>query len=186
MYIVDILLQTRLILWRGQKHSGKTTAAGRLIEQARKEGFNVAGLLAPAVYSGGRLLGFDLINLRTGGRVALAETKKTNSGNGPFNLEDAGLRFGAEALKPDKVKEAELIIIDEFGPLELAGGGWRRNVDSLLRSTGALILLVVRDELVETVENIYQDIPAGVLAALEPSSTAEVVQMLIHIRQQSQ
>ena len=79
-----------------------------------------------------------------------------------------------------------VIIIDEFGPLELAGGGWRRNVDSLLRSTGALILLVVRDELLETVENIYQDIPARVLAALEPSSAAEVVQMLIQIRQQRQ
>jgi len=159
---------------------------GRLAEQVRNEGFNIAGLLAPAVYSGRRLLGFDLIDLRTGSRVALAGTRKNNSANGPFNLEDAGLTFGEDALKPDKIKKAELIIIDEFGPLELAGGGWRRNVDSLLRSTDALILLVVRDELLETVENIYQDIPAGVLAALEPSSAAEVVQMLIQIRQQRQ
>jgi len=58
-------MQCRLILWRGARHSGKTTAAGKLAEQARDEGFRVAGLLAPSIYVNGRLVlkRLNLLNL---------------------------------------------------------------------------------------------------------------------------
>ena len=39
-------------------------------------------------------------------------------------------------------------VFDEFGPLEVRGGGWRKGVDRLVASGRAAVLLVVRQALV--------------------------------------
>jgi molybdopterin-guanine dinucleotide biosynthesis protein A/nucleoside-triphosphatase THEP1 len=177
-------MRCRVILWRGKKHSGKTSAAHKLVEQARAEGFHVAGILAPSIYNNGRLKGFDIVDLRTGARTLLAsrsEKSKTNR----FAFTDTGLKLGRDALNVDAVKAAELIIIDEFGPMELAGDGWRKNVDSLLKITTAAILLAVREEIVEQVEKLYAGIPCEQLAA-EPQSITNVIEMLRELRRQKE
>ena len=56
-----VLMQNKLVLWTGKKHSGKTTAAARLAQTARAEGFAVAGSLAPSTYRNGRLIGYDIL-----------------------------------------------------------------------------------------------------------------------------
>jgi len=57
------------------------------------------------------------------------------------------------------------------------GGGWRESVDSLLASTDALVVLVVRDEIVESVEKLYADIAAERVAA-GPQSVPKVIAIL--------
>jgi molybdopterin-guanine dinucleotide biosynthesis protein A/nucleoside-triphosphatase THEP1 len=178
----------RLILWRGDKHSGKTTSAGRLVEQACAEGFNVAGILAPSVYTNGRLKGFDIVDLQSGRQTLLA-SRNENTLTNRFVFTDTGLKFGREALSLDAVKDAELIIVDEFGPIELAGKGWRKSVDSLLAFTNAyaghkLVLLVVRNEIVEEVQKLYADIPCRQLAA-QLQSVPDVIEELRQLRLQS-
>lgn len=169
-------MQSRLILWRGARHSGKTTAAGKLAEQARDEDFSVAGLLAPAIYVDGCLRGFEALDLRNGTRTLLA-----NRGQKPdteqFVFTEAGLRFGRNALDVDTVKSAELIIVDEFGPLELAGNGWRKNVYILLASTDALVVLVVRDEIADKVKKLYAAVGSEQVVA-GPESIVNVIDML--------
>ena len=173
-------MQCTLILWRGARHSGKTTAAGKLAERARDEGFRVAGLLAPAIYINGCLRGFEVLDLRNGTRTLLA-----NRGCKPdaeqFVFTETGLRFGRNALDIDTVKSTELIIVDEFGPLELAGNGWRQNVDILLTSTDAVVMLVVRDEIAGKVKKLYAAVGSEQFAA-GPESVANVVEMLRKLR----
>ena len=175
-------MQCTLILWRGARHSGKTTAAGKLAEQARDEDFSVAGLLAPAIYVDRCLRGFEGVDLRNGTRTLLA-----NRGQRPdteqFVFTEAGLKFGRNALDIDAVKSAELIIVDEFGPLELAGGGWRRNVDILLTSTDAVVVLVVRDEIAGKVKKLYAAV-GGEQVAAGPESVTNVIEMLRKLRLQ--
>jgi nucleoside-triphosphatase THEP1 len=117
--------QNKLILWVGEKHSGKTTAAASLARAAREEGFNVAGLLAPSLYRNGRLTGFDALDLRNEKRTALARRQTNPDKTGPFALATDGLKFGNAALSAEATTSADLIIVDEFGPLELNGQGWR-------------------------------------------------------------
>ncbi len=177
-------MHCRIILWRGQKHSGKTSAAGKLVEQARAEGFRVAGILAPSIYTNGFLKGFDIVDLRSGSRTLLAscsEKSKTNR----FAFTDTGLKLGRDALSLDALKSAEFIIVDEFGPMELAGEGWRKNVDSLLKIKNTVVLLVVREELTEQVKKLYADIPGKQLAA-EPQSAEHVIEMLRELRRQKE
>ena len=174
----DILVQSKLILWSGARHSGKTTAAGKLAEVARKAGFNIAGLLAPSIYVDGNLRGFEAVDLRNNARAPLAGWKANKGADGPFVFAGPGLKLGREALSPAAVKSAELVIVDEFGPLELNGGGWRKSVDSLPASTDALVVLVVRDEIVERVEKLYADIVAERVAAAGPQSIPKVITIL--------
>ena len=167
-----------LILWVGPKHSGKTATAARLVQAARADGFVVAGCLAPSVYANDSLRGFDLINLRTGERAALA---RRESGPGPdqkFHFTAEGLALGNEALGPVATKDADLIIIDEYGPLELAFQGWRAATDRLMISTSAVLLLVVREEVADAVQQLYKATATKRLAATQPRSVNEVLAAL--------
>ena len=164
-----------LILWTAPKHSGKTTAALALAEAARARGFAVVGLAAPSVWRDGRLVGFDGVDLRTARRAVLARRDADGPRVGSFAFTAGGLALGAEALAPP-AGEADLVIVDEFGPLELSGGGWRGQVEALRASTGAVLLLVVRTEILAPVRNLY---PSGeVLGATDGEAVERVLAVL--------
>jgi len=173
-----VATQNRLILWTGPKHCGKTTSAANLARIARAEGFNVAGLLAPSLYRNSKLLGFDVLDLQNQTRAPLARLKISQSKAGPFTFIADGLKLGNAVLSAEATKSADLVIVDEFGPLELNNEGWRRNVDSLLISSNAVILLVVRRELTDIVQQVYEDVPCREFAATEGNSIDEVITML--------
>jgi nucleoside-triphosphatase THEP1 len=170
--------QDRLILWVGEKHSGKTTSAADLVRIVRAGGFEVAGVLAPSLYSKGRLMGFDVLDLRNQTQAPLARRRVDASETGPFRFIEDGLRLGAAALSPEAAESADLVIVDEFGPLELSGRGWRSSVDSLLASINAAILLVVRRELVESVHHVYADFWCWNVDATEPESCRKIIGIL--------
>jgi len=174
--------RNKLVLWTGEKHSGKTTSAAKLVETARGEGFNVAGLLAPSLYRDGELCGFDAVDLRSETRAPLAKRNTETGKTGRFTFLPEGLKLGNAALSATTAT-ADLVIVDEFGPLELDGGLWRENVDSLLASSGALILLVVRRELADAVRHVYTNFQCRNLAAIDPESIDKVIGMLRDCRQ---
>jgi nucleoside-triphosphatase THEP1 len=172
-------VRARLILWTGPKHSGKTTAATRLVDRLRAEGLTVAGILAPSVRRGGELVGFDVVDLSTGRRAPLLRRARPGSEAhvGIFAFRDEGLRLGRAALDERATVDAHLVIIDEFGPLELAGGGWRPAVDALIAQGHAPLMLIVRERLLERVaETCRQGCPRiDVLPADEPASVDRVL-----------
>jgi len=178
-----VSISEKLVLWTGEKHSGKTTSAANLVKIARGEGFNVAGLLAPSIYKDSELTGFDIIDLQNETRVPLAKRDRVGNKVGRFRFFDEGIELGIVALSETTTKSADLVIVDEFGPLELDGRLWRQNVDLLLASSTALIILVVRQELADEVQLLYKNFPCRNLAAIEPDSIDEVIRMLKNNRQ---
>jgi len=167
--------QTKVILWTGAKHSGKTIAATRLAEKVCDEGFTTAGVLAPSIYLNGKLVGFDLVDLQTKKRISLVYRENKNK---RFTFTDEGLRFGKAVLNRKATESAQLIIIDEFGPLELKGGGWRQNIDSLLTSAKGILLIVAREELANRVQQLYSGISSRLLRADDSESIDKVISML--------
>lgn len=168
----------RVILWFAARHSGKTTAAFELARRACAQGFNVAGLLARSVYVNGELIGFDAIDLRDNKQVRLAQCKAGKNGPARFTFTAAGVRLAKSALSLASAGSADLIIVDEFGPLEMIGKGWRKEIDLLVTSADALILLVVRSELADEVQKLYSPVPSRQLPATDPGSIDEVIAML--------
>ncbi len=172
------LVPPSLILWVGPKHSGKTTSATRLAQTARADGFVVAGCLAPSMYVNGLLIGFDIINLRSNERAILARRETGPGAKRGFRFTAEGLALGNEALGQVATRDADLIVVDEYGPLELAFQGWRAATDRLMTSTGAVLLLVVREELADEVQQLYQATVTRRLAATPPESIDEVLATL--------
>jgi len=170
---------TRLLLWIGPKHSGKTTAAAGLVERARAEGIRVAGILSPSVCRENTLAGFDVVDLDTGARAPLArrcERGTVRAGSFAFSAE--GLEQGCTALASSTTRSAELVVVDEFGPLELRGQGWRAAVDALLSSVEGVVLLVVRERLAARVRRLYAHYRPRTLAAARRGSVDRVLTML--------
>ena len=143
-----------IVLWVGSKHSGKSSNAVRLVEKAKSQDLKVAGIIAPSRYKDGKLTGFDIINLQTNEKEVLSRLDKDSCGH-PFEFTKKGEQFGKEALDPKKIGPCDFIIIDEFGPFETKGYGWRKEIDLLLELSIAPLLIIVRDELKKTVQDLY-------------------------------
>jgi nucleoside-triphosphatase len=157
-------------LWVGDKHSGKTTAVAELAECVRQQGYNVGGILAPSIYKDGWLVGFDIIDINNNIRIPLAVRDEKRADIGPFRYSHSGVELGRSALSIDENQASQMVIVDEYGPWELEGKGWREEVDCLLKESNLLTLLVVRRELAQKVREMYADYIDVFLEALEPDS----------------
>ena len=167
-----------LVLWVGPKHSGKTTAATALAKRARAEGFRVAGVLSTAIYEAGTLTGFDVVDVATGLRVPLARRgERSRLQAGLFGFRPGGLELGRAALTSGAARSADLVLVDEFGPLELRGAGWRPAVDTLLPTAVGAVLLVVRERLADGVARLYGCHRPRALPA-RPGSVGRLLAML--------
>ncbi len=169
----------KLIFWTGPKHSGKTTATFELVQKVRSAGFTVAGLLAPSVHDQDRLIGFDAVDLHTSHRAVLTRIGAEGTQQiGAFTFLHEGIAFGHEVLTRPAALTADLVIVDEFGPLELGGEGWRDDVEALLSDAAGLLLLVVRDRLIRKVADLYPDKTWVVISATRPGGADAVIGIL--------
>lgn len=168
----------RLLLWTGPKHSGKTTTLTSLIYLARLKGITVAGILAPSVYIDDKLVGFDIIDLDTNQRCPLARVDTQGAESvGQFVFTDQGLDLGRSALQFASTLSDGLTVVDEYGPLELAGNGWRPQVDELIAKPPGIILLVVRDELSDRVVQAYSSSGAQIV----PCHQADAIERVLSV-----
>ncbi len=141
-------------LWlvTGERGAGKTTFCRRLAEEARADGWRVAGLLSPAVFEAGVKTGILVEDLASGEQRPLASL----AARPPFDLplgrwffDPAALDWGNRVLQD--CPPCDLLIVDELGPLELLRGqGWTSALTALLRPDIRLGLAVVRPELETT------------------------------------
>jgi len=144
----------RCVILRGATGSGKTTLAAAVVARLRERGCTVGGILAPGLLGQGHRTGFDLVNLATGESAPLA--RETPSIDGPharwsrFAFFPRGLSLGERALGLD-AHGCDVIVVDEVGPFELAGGGWARVLDDLAVHHSGSLLLVVRGTVVDAV-----------------------------------
>ncbi len=170
-----------ILLWTGAKHSGKTTGLREMIRLCRRAGLAVAGIVAPGVYENGALAGFDVEDLSTGRRETFLRRGVSGAAGsvGEYALHEAGVRLGRLALSDAGTREADLVVVDEFGPLEFDGGGWRDAVDRLARRRAAALLLVVREALVARAAELYGVPKAQVLPAREAGSADRALSLLL-------
>jgi len=144
----------RLFILTGATGSGKTTRATEVVERLRALGLRVSGILAPGLLGDGRRSGFDLVDLKTGQTAPLAREDAGPRGAHPqwsrFAFSPDGLALGERALGPGAFG-ADVIVVDEVGPFELAGGGWASALDRIAREYTGTVLLVVRTSIVDAV-----------------------------------
>ncbi|MEW6199054.1 MAG: nucleoside-triphosphatase [Planctomycetota bacterium] len=135
-----------LFLLIGDRHAGKTSACRTLAAAARARGLTIGGVLAPAVHEGDQCLGYDVVDLATGATTRLADHRGPGVEHaGRFHFLAGGLRLGRAALARAIADAPHLVIVDEVGPLELAGGGWAAALDALAALPGGTVFAVRPD-----------------------------------------
>lgn len=163
----------------GGRGSGKSTLLAGTLKAAARPGLRIAGILAPSAVESGRRVGYDLQDLSGGGRVPLARRLADEAGGDrpvPFSFFPEGLDAGRRALSPRICSSADVIAVDEVGPLEIAGGGWAPCLTPLLELSGCRHVWVVRSRLLERIQQVF-----GFEASLVVRAGAEDAQRrLVH------
>lgn len=142
------------ILLTGPVHEGKTTACWKAISGLRAAGLKVAGFVSPPLLNeDGRKVGIEIRDLSTGQRQTFARVNPigTPTTVGVYEMDDEAVAWGRRTLAAALRADADWLVIDEIGPLELhAGGGFAFALEPLadpLRVPNAIV--IVRETLVQ-------------------------------------
>jgi nucleoside-triphosphatase THEP1 len=140
----------------GEINSGKTTALSSWVDLWRREGGVIGGILAPALWLQGLKVSYDVQDILTGKRCLLASREPLENAElfGDFWFSNEALAFG-EKLLLGLDAETQIGVVDELGPLELAGRGWARAFRSLLSHPPENLIVVVRESLVKDVREAF-------------------------------
>ena len=127
------------LLLEGRPGSGKTTAAARLVELVRAGGMSVNGFLTRELREGGERVGFALETLdgRRGMLAHVGIAGGVRVGRYGVVLDDLE-RLGVPALSA----EADLVVADELGKMELASEAFRDAVTALYERPVAVVATV--------------------------------------------
>src|SRR5438552_10771001 len=129
-----------IIALTGAPGVGKT-AVIRVARALKERGVKVGGIVSRELRINNMRVGFEFIDLTTNDRNVLASI----TGNGPkvgkYFVNVAGCRFAAERLT-NAVRNSDVIICDEIGPLELKSKEFINSVKNLLEVDKKVIVVV--------------------------------------------
>lgn len=157
----------------GGHGSGKSSLAAALAGLLRAGGQKPAGIIAEGCWEQGKRAGFDLLDLGSGARTPLCRRESGGTTRaGGFRFFAEGLAAGRAAFSAEKLSAAGAVFLDEAGFLELEGGGWAQQLESLLGENGPALVLVARDYLLEKIISRWRIKPCAVWKAGETSPAA--------------
>lgn len=140
------------ILLTGPVHEGKTTACWKAIPGMRAAGCKVAGFVSPPLLNAaGSKVGIEMMDLTTGQHQTFARLAGPNEAAtvGVYRMSDEAIEWARRTLAAALLANADWVVIDEIGPLELhEGGGFAFALEPLadpLRIPNAIV--IVRDTL---------------------------------------
>jgi molybdopterin synthase sulfur carrier subunit len=156
-------MMARIHILTGPVDSGKTTFLRHVLTSRGAPPRRACGYLSLRVLADGETEGYDLLDLADGDvRPFLRRTG-----------EPAWPRVGPFFLVPETLVVAEriirecppdgLLVVDEIGPLELAGGGvWTALSARIMDGAGRDIILVIREGLVEAFQGRFKGLSTAV------------------------
>ncbi len=138
-----------IFMLTGPVHSGKSTFLDDVVFELREIGWTVGGFLSESIWESAECTGYDLVDLIENKiypyirRTGEEDWQRT----GPFYFVPDGLTKVLSIIRRDR--QTDLLIVDEIGPLELAGKGLWPALKDILSPPQTNLLLVVRDSLQE-------------------------------------
>jgi len=154
----------------GEPGSGKTNWCREYIDNRRKRGATVGGILCPAIEQQGQRVGSNALDLLTGQAVPFARLSdhspfKAGEKIGDYIISREGISFACGAIEQAVENRCDLIVIDEVGPMELDGKGLISAVELALASA-VKVLIVVRSSLKEALQRRFPEYEFVVVADL--------------------
>jgi len=131
------------ILLTGETGIGKTTVCKKIIKLARENGLTCCGVITSQERNA--LIAEDISTGEKKLLAAEAGDKRISKGIPlcSFVFSKKGIEFGKKALR----KKGDLLIIDEFGKLELGGKGFNNAISAFKSKRNKNSILATRDTL---------------------------------------
>lgn len=147
----------RLLFVTGRPGIGKTSVLLRAVEELKTKGYRIGGMLSREVREKGVRVGFEIVDFRSGQKGWLAHV---NQPVGPkvskyrVNSNDLDI-VGAGSIR-DATKNAQIILVDEIGPMELFSQAFRKAVFEAMNSGKPLLGTIhfkARDPLINLIRS---------------------------------
>ena len=149
----------RAWLLTGPPGIGKSTVVSRVVYLLRSRGLGVGGCLTKERREGRERVGFTIFDLMSGREGVLATSKNALGPRvGKYRVSIPGLvDIGARALR-EAAATADVIVIDEVGPMELTSPEFKRGVESCLIS-GKPVLAVIHEQMKDPLIERFRALP---------------------------
>lgn len=162
----------------GEREFGKTTLLIQLKEQANKAGFDVSGVISPAVFYNHKKTGIDLLDLRSGKQIRLADLNEEEPDSDVptihWTFDKEALKVGDEVL--GHATPCDLLIVDELGPIELERGlGWQNGIRAIESHAYQTAVIVIRPSLLGIAKQKWPD---ALILQLEQKDLAQQQEFL--------
>ena len=131
------------VLITGRPGIGKTTVFMKTIEALKQRGYKIGGMICPEVRTGFEREGFKVVDLGTGKEGWLASKKFVTGpriGKYVVNLQDLE-GIGVKAIQR-ALDEADIVAVDEVGPMELKSSIFKEAIDKVLNSEKKALIVV--------------------------------------------
>jgi nucleoside-triphosphatase len=146
------------IFLTGVPSVGKSTVVRKVAERIQQDGVKVGGMTSADSRSGSARVGFEIRDLMTGRVGMLAHVNQTTGPRiGKYRVKSQDLdKLGAEAIL-EAITHADLIVIDEVGPMELTSRRFKDAVQAALACSKPLLGTVHRNSQDPLVQAIKTD-----------------------------
>lgn len=140
----------------GSPGIGKSTILQNAVSQLKVRGYKVGGISSPEIREDGSRVGFEIVDLLSGKRGTLSRigwASGPSIGKYRVNLADLS-QIGVTALN-DAIKEADLIVVDEIGPMELQGKDFQEAIIKAVGSSKPMLGIIhwrIKHPLVEKIK----------------------------------
>jgi nucleoside-triphosphatase len=146
----------RLVFVTGRSGVGKTSVLLRAVDALKAKGYKVGGMISREIRERGVRVGFEIVDFHTGQRGWLAHVAQPT---GPqiskyrVNLSDLNI-IGASSII-NAATDANIIVVDEIGPMELFSPEFKKAVDQAIRSSKPVVGTIhsrAQDPLINTIK----------------------------------
>ncbi len=125
----------RLIFVTGPPKTGKTTVLLRAVEKLIAKGYRLGGMVSQEIREKGIRVGFEILDYtssRKGWLAHIRQPKGPRIGKYRVNLDDLD-SIGTRAIL-DALEVADIVLIDEIGPMELFSEAFKDAVKKVVNS----------------------------------------------------
>jgi nucleoside-triphosphatase len=133
----------RLILVTGPPRTGKTTVLLKVASKLRIQGYRIGGMISEERREENSRVGFEIVDLASGRKGWLANIRQAAGprlGKYRVNLEDLDSIGTAAILRA--LNDADVVLVDEIGPMELCSESFIEAVRRAAESTKPILATI--------------------------------------------